>query len=150
MKVLLPPDFKEFIRLLNGHEVKYLLVGGYAVGMHGHPRYTGDMDVWYQPLLENCSRLIHALQEFGFSFPNLTTEDLLKEDQFIQLGYPPYRIDLISSVSGLQFDQAYSHRVTVLVEDNPVCFIGLDDLLINKKACGRHKDLDDVENLEEP
>jgi hypothetical protein len=150
MKIVLHKDFKEFVSLLNEHEVQYMLVGGYAVGFHGYPRYTGDLDIWFRSTRDNAEKLITILNIFGFSFSNLTVEDFLKEDQFIQLGYEPFRIDLISSVSGLTFDEAYKHHVTIKIEDMDVVFIGLDDLIKNKRASGRTKDMNDVENLEEP
>src|SRR5215470_6352056 len=107
----LPKDFKEFIELLNSNEVRYLLVGGYAVGFHGYPRPTGDIDFFVEPSVLNAERIIRALKEFGFGSMNLTEQDFCTPDQIIQLGYPPNRIDLITSAAGIEFDEAWQNRV---------------------------------------
>jgi hypothetical protein len=142
------PDFREFIACANARDVRFLIVGGYAVAYHGHPRYTKDLDVWVEPTAENARRLLDALEDFGFGTLELQVEDFLEPDQVIQLGYPPLRIDLLTSVSGLSFDDCYPNRQTMEIEEVEVPFIGLDDLKANKRASGRHQDLADLENLE--
>ena len=142
------PDFREFIACASARDVRFLIVGGYAVAYYGHPRYTKDLDVWVEPTAENARRLLDALEDFGFGALELQVEDFLQPDQVIQLGYPPLRIDLRTSVSGLKFDQCYPNRQTLEIEGVEVPFIGLDDLKANTRASGRHQDLADLENLE--
>jgi hypothetical protein len=143
----LPPDFKEFLKLLNSHQVEYLLVGGYAVAYHGYPRATADMDVWVASHPQNAERLVAALKEFGFDLPDLSPALFLKEGQIIRMGVPPVRIDIATSVSGVVFAQCYAGRVVDHLEDVPVSLINVEDLKANKRAAGRYKDLDDLENL---
>ncbi len=104
---MLSRDFKEFIALLNEHEVRYLVVGGYAVAFHGYPRYTKDIDVWVELSPENAARIVRALEEFGFGSLGLDTGDFLESDQIIQLGYPPNRIDILTTLKGITFDECY-------------------------------------------
>lgn len=144
---MLSNEFKEFIKLLNDQKVEYLLVGGYAVVLHGYVRYTGDIDFWINPVEKNAEKVVEVLDQFGFSSLNLSIEDFTSEDQIIQLGYPPNRIDIMTSVTGLSFLECYSNQTTFIIEEIPVKTITLEDLKKNKKASGRHKDLDDVENL---
>jgi len=141
-------DFREFIELLNSHEVKYLVTGGYAVGIYGHPRYTGDLDFWIEISLENGEKMEQVFNDFGMSALQLKVEDFTKEDAIIQIGYPPYRIDVITSISGVVFQEAYRHKKVFEIDGLPVNFIGLEDLKTNKRAAGRTKDLYDLENLE--
>jgi hypothetical protein len=143
----LDQDFKEFIALLNEHEVRYLIVGGYAVAVHGHPRYTKDLDVWILTETGNADRLLSALEEFGFGSLGLTQGDFVTRDQVIQLGYPPNRIDILTSLEGVSFEDCYDSRAVVELEGLLVPFISLDDLRKNKRALGRHQDLADLENL---
>ena len=124
-------DFKEFIQLLNKNKVKYLIVGGYAVAFHGYPRYTKDIDIWIKAEGENAKNIIKTLNQFGFSFPNLTDADFLISDQVIQLGCPPNRIDLLTSISGVSFDECYEGRVIESIEGVDVSFIGILDLKKN-------------------
>ena len=105
--MIISPDFKEFITLLNTHNVRYLVVGGYAVAFHGHPRYTKDIDIWLERTLENAARLLAALDAFGFGSLGLKVEDFLQPGYTIQLGYPPNRIDLLTSLSELDFSSCY-------------------------------------------
>jgi len=144
---MLSKEFKEFAKLLNDQKVEYLLVGGYAVVFYGYVRYTGDIDFWINPTKENAIRLIEVLDQFGFGSLNLTIEDFTKDDQIIQLGYPPNRIDIITSVTGLIFSDCYPKRKSFSIEDIEIQTISLEDLKRNKKASGRYKDLDDLENL---
>jgi hypothetical protein len=145
---VLNQDFKEFIQSLNDNAVRYLLVGGYAVALHGYPRYTKDLDVWVDSTTENAARIIKALQQFGFGSLDLKESDFTTPDQVVQLGYPPSRIDILTSLSGVEFSECYSSRVTEEIDGVPVSFIDLENLKKNKKATGRHQDLADVENLE--
>jgi len=145
--IVFTKDFKEFVELLIKHKVEYLIVGGYAVGVHGHPRFTGDLDVWLKMSTENAAKILSAVNEFGFSSYQLSTEDFLKEGNIIQLGYPPIRIDLLTQIDGVGFDDCYKNKLIVEVSGTGVNFIGYDDLLKNKKASGRHRDFDDLENL---
>lgn len=144
----LHPDFKEFLQLLNAHQVKYLLVGGYALAIHGYPRNTGDMDIWYQRDPDNINRLLYVLRDFGFTSTGLTTKDLSEPEIVIQLGYPPVRIDLMNSISGVSFDEAFERRISVQAGDIEISCISLNDLKQNKKAAGRFSDLSDLEQLE--
>jgi len=145
---MLSQDFKEFIESLNANHVRYLVVGGYAVALHGHPRYTKDLDVWVDCNVQNAQALISALSQFGMGSLGLTDQDFLTPDQVIQLGYPPNKIDILVSISGVEFLDCYPGRVEVSLDGVNVNFIDLAHLKINKKASGRLQDLADLENLE--
>ena len=148
--MVLDKNFKEFIALLNANEVKYLLIGGYAVALHGHPRYTQDIDFWIWTNKDNAIKVLKALHEFGFGTLPIDVSDFISPSNVIQLGYPPLRIDLTMSISGVQnFEQAFENRLEVNIGDLIIPVIGLDDLKTNKKASGRYKDLADLESLEE-
>lgn len=147
MDIELPPDFREFLRSLNVHRVKYLLIGGYAVGYHGYPRATQDLDVWVPPDLKNAERLVAALREFGFDMPELIPALFLEEQRIIRMGVPPLRVGIATGISGVQFEQCYRRRVTSVIDGIRVNLINLSDLKRNKRASGRHKDLDDLEHL---
>ena len=144
---MLNQDFREFIQSLNANLVRYLIVGGYAVALHGHPRYTKDIDVWIEMSAENAVRMVAAIEQFGFGSLGLTTEDFLLPDQVVQLGQAPNRIDLLVSISGVEFDACYSARITADLDGVLVNIINLEDLKRNKRATGRLQDLADVENL---
>jgi predicted nucleotidyltransferase len=146
--MVLNQDFKEFIRSLNDNHVRYLVVGGYAVALHGHPRYTKDIDIWIEMNSDNAVKVIKALSQFGFGSLDLKTEDFLVPDEIIQLGYPPSRIDLITTLPGVDFATCYNSRVQVEMDGVVVNFIDLENLKKNKRASGRHQDLADLENLE--
>jgi predicted nucleotidyltransferase len=146
-KVNLPPDFKEFLKLLNAHQVEYLLIGGYAVAYHGYPRATGDMDVWIATDSQNTQRIVAVLKEFGFDQPALTPELFQQPDQIIRMGLPPVRIEIATGISGVEFPECYSSRIVDVLDGVEVNMIDLAHLKINKKAAGRHKDLDDLANL---
>lgn len=140
-------DFKEFVELLIKYKAEYLIVGGYAVGVHGHPRYTGDLDIWLNPTSENAERILACVNEFGFASFGLKREDFTKEGNIVQLGYPPLRIDLLTQIDGVTFNECYQNKTQVEIEDILVNFIGYNDLLKNKKESGRLRDLDDINNL---
>ncbi len=145
---MLNQDFKEFIQLLNDNQVRYLVLGGYAVALHGYPRYTKDIDIWIEMSSLNAYNLIKALEGFGFGSLGLTIDDFLTPDQVIQLGYPPNRIDLITTPDGVEFQTCYLSRIEVKIDDIIVNFIDLENLKKNKKASGRLQDLADLESLE--
>ena len=142
-------DFKEFIELLNKHKVDYLLVGGYAVAMYGYPRYTGDIDFWVKPTNENAKKIINVLNDFGFEGLDISEKDFNEEDKVVQLGYPPNRIDIITSVTGLDFDESFLNKKIIEVSEIKVYFISLFHLRKNKEATGRDKDRTDLNNLPE-
>ncbi len=144
---MLTKDFKEFIKLLNAKKVEYLLVGGYAVILHGYPRFTGDIDFWINPNSKNAKRMIEVLDQFEFSSLKLTIDDFTHPDQIIQLGHEPYRIYIITSVEGVSFNLCYSQKVVFHVDNIPIQTISKEMLKKNKKAAGRFKDLDDFEHL---
>ena len=144
----LPPDFSEFLRLLNEHEVRYLLVSGYAVGYHGYVRATADMDIWVDPERGNAECLVEVLREFGFGASDPTPEMFLEESRVIRMGVPPIRIELLTSVSGVGFEECYAERVVENWDDASVNIISLSKLKANKRASGRLKDLSDLEYLE--
>ena len=145
--VNLPPDFKEFLQLLSAHQVEYLLIGGYAVAYHGYPRATADMDIWIALHPQNAEKVVAALKAFGFDLPELSPALFLKEGQIIRMGVPPLRIEIATSISGVRFEECYAARVIALLDEVEVNLISLTHLKVNKKAAGRYKDLDDLENL---
>jgi hypothetical protein len=143
----LPRDFREFLRSLNAHEVEYLLIGGYAVSYHGYPRATADMDIWVAVHPANAGRIVAALKEFGFDLPDLSPELFLREWQIIRLGAPPVRIEIATTISGVDFAECYAERVEDILDGVPANLINLDHLKRNKRAAGRHQDLADLEHL---
>ncbi len=145
--VHLPPDFKEFLQLLNSHQVEYLLIGGYAVGYYGYPRATANMDIWIATEPENAEKVVKVLQEFGFGVEELTPDLFLKEEQIIRMGLPPVRIEILTTISGVNFRECYAARQVDVLDGLAVNLISLNHLKINKKASGRYKDLNDLENL---
>ena len=145
--MILNQDFKEFIQSLNKHSVRYLVIGGYAVAFHGHPRYTKDMDLWIWLDETNLENLIKALKDFGFGSLGLTVKDFLEPDIVVQLGYPPNRIDLMTAPKGVDFQNCYADRIEVEIEGTCINFIDLANLKKNKFATGRHQDLADLEHL---
>ncbi|MBU4287009.1 MAG: hypothetical protein KKI12_02425 [Proteobacteria bacterium] len=144
---MLSKDFKEFIKLLNENNVKYLVVGGYAVAFHGHPRYTKDLDIWIESSPKNAQRLLSALDQFGFGSLGLELEDFIAANQIIQLGYPPNRIDLLTTAGGLDFGECYKSKVSEYIHGIQIDFIDIENLKKNKRATGRSQDLADLENL---
>jgi hypothetical protein len=143
----LPHDFKEFLQLLNSAEVEYLLIGGYAVGVHGYPRTTGDMDIWVAANATNAAKLTQVLLDFGFSASTVKPEMFVQANQVIRMGVPPVAIDIITSASGVEFTDCFRRRKSELIDGIEVPVIHCDDLKSNKKASGRPKDLNDLENL---
>ena len=133
--------------MLNSHQVKYLLIGGYAVGYHGYPRATGDMDLWVAIHQNNAEKLVAALKEFGFNTLQLSANLFLTENQVIRIGVPPMRIELLTTISGVSFDRYYSGRLVDVIDDVEVHIINREHLKQNKQASGRYKDLDDLQHL---
>lgn len=146
-KIELHPDFKDFLRFLNSHNVKYLIVGGYAVGYHGYPRATGDMDIWIESSESNSKKMISAFRDFGVSNEEISEDLFIEDNKIIRMGVPPVRIEIITSASGVAFDECYSNREVIDIDGIPVNFISLRDLKNNKRAAGRHKDLEDIDHL---
>ena len=145
--VNLPPDFKEFLKLLNSTGIEYLLIGGYAVGYHGYPRATADLDIWIAVSSENARNMMAVLKEFGFDLPQLQVEIFEKQDQLIRLGRPPIRIEILTTISGVEFGECYAGRVEDQIDGVPAKIISLEHLKKNKRASGRHQDLADLEHL---
>lgn len=146
-KIELHPDFKDFLKLLNSHSVEYLIVGGYAVGYHGYPRATGDMDVWVQVSLTNAQKTAVVLRAFGMPEEEVYEELFLERDKVIRMGVPPVRIKVITGASGVDFVECYTRREMIEIDGITICFLSLEDLKDNKRASGRHKDLEDLEHL---
>jgi len=144
---MLSKDFKEFVALLNAHGAKYLVVGGYAMAVHGRPRQTGDLDIWLRRDRDNAVRVEAALRDFGFGGLGLSAADFEVPGQVVQLGYPPFRIDLLTDIDGVEFDSAWPERFDYVRDGLTIPFIGLDALKANKHASGRPRDIDDLENL---
>ncbi|MCP3963090.1 MAG: hypothetical protein GY719_35065 [bacterium] len=145
----LPEDFKDFLRLLNENEVRYLLIGGYAVGYYGYPRATHDMDIWIAADPENAEKMVGVMMEFGFEQGAVSKQVFLKSDGVVRLGVPPLRLEILMSASGVTFEDCYGRGLSDDIDGVSVRIIHLDDLVANKTAAGRHKDLDDVSNLPE-
>jgi hypothetical protein len=145
--VELTEDSREFIELINSHDVRYLIVGGHAVAFHGYPRTTGDMDFFVEVSEENAHKLEAVLNAFGFAGLGLTAKDFLEPGTIIQLGHPPNRIDLVTSISGVTFAQAWEHRVSDRIEGLIMLFVDKQTLLTNKAASGRPKVLADLDAL---
>ncbi len=142
-----PPDFKEFLKLLNSHRAEYLLIGGYAVGIHGYPRPTGDMDIWIRATPENARLVAQALEEFGFELNEAIIALFKKENKIVRMGVPPMQLVIITTISGVDFSACYQQRFVYDMDGIPVNTIGLEYLKANKQASGRHKDLNDLEQL---
>jgi hypothetical protein len=140
-------DLRAFIESLNSANVKYVIVGGYAVSFHGHPRFTGDIDFFVAHTRENAEAIVSAIENFGFGSLGLKPHDFTESDSIVQLGYPPNRIDLITGIDGVTFDEAWASRIVADLEGLPVCFLSKDLLLRNKRAVDRPKDRGDVDML---
>ncbi|MBN2413527.1 hypothetical protein JXQ31_17750 [candidate division KSB1 bacterium] len=148
MAILLHPDFQDFLKLLNSHKVDYLIIGGYAVGYHGYLRATADIDIWIAINPSNAKKMVSVLQDFGFNVPELRPEIFLRQNNIIRMGNVPVRIEILTGVSGVSFDNCYRNKTNAAIDGVPVNIISLDDLKKNKKASGREKDLDDLKNLQ--
>jgi len=149
MESLLNDDYKDILSAFANAEVEYLLVGAYALAAHGHPRSTGDIDLWVRPTLENAERVIKALRQFGAPTQNISRSDFSKPQMILQIGVSPRRIDIITDIEAVTFHDAWPNRLQITVYGMSVPVIGKDDLIRNKEATGRKKDEADVEELRE-
>ena len=143
------PDFRDLLALFNEHEVAYLIVGGYALAFHGAPRFTGDIDLYVRPDHQNAERVVTALSAFGFGSVGISAEDFERLDQVVQLGVPPVRIDLITSITGVSWPEADAGKSAGTYGDVPVFYLGRREFTMNKRATGRKTDLADLEALGE-
>lgn len=143
----IPRDFLDLLKLLNQHGVKYLVIGGYAVVLHGHNRMTGDLDLFIELSTENAEAFCAAYHEFGLGRGEVTAADFLEEGKMIRAGFEPMRLEILNRISGVSFEECYPHRVEIEIEGVLVKFIGRDQLIANKLASGRDKDLSDVKKL---
>ena len=143
----IPRDFLDLLKLLNQHGVKYLVIGGYPVVLHGHNRMTGDLDLFIELSSENAEAFCAAYHEFGLGRGEVTAADFLEEGKMIRAGFEPMRLEILNRISGVSFEECYPHRVEIEIEGVLVKFIGRDQLIANKLASGRDKDLSDVKKL---
>jgi len=143
-----PRDFKEFLQLLNLKKIEYLVIGGYAVGYHGYPRATGDLDIWIAINEQTAMKMVEVLKDFGFNPPELQKELFLKEQKVIRMGVPPMRLEILTSIDGVDFKNCFYNRIITDFDDFKVNFISRGDLLINKRASGRPQDLVDFDKLQ--
>jgi predicted nucleotidyltransferase len=146
-KIEFHPDFKDFLKLLNSHGVEYLIVGGYAVGLHGYPRATGNIDIWIAVDTSTAKKVADVVREFDMPEELITEELFLEKDKVIPMGVPPVRIEVITGASGVNFSECYSRREVIEIDGIRVNFICLEDLKMNKKASASHKDLEDLGHL---
>ena len=146
-KIELHPDFKVFLRLLSSYNVRYLVVGGYAVGYHGYPPATGDMDIWIEMSESNSKKVVSAFRDFGMPTETISENLFLEKNKVIRMGVPPVRLGVITSASGVDFNECYPNREVIEIDDIMINFISLQDLKKNKQAVGRHKDVEDLEHL---
>jgi predicted nucleotidyltransferase len=144
----LDPDFEDFIKLLNQFEVDYMIVGGYAMAFHGRPRYTGDLDIWIDISEINANKMVSVINVFGFSSLGFKKEDFLKDNLINQIGYPPLRIDILTSIDGISFKEAYLQKQVIKIDDFTANYIGLNHLIQNKQTTGREQDKIDVKALQ--
>jgi hypothetical protein len=142
-------DFEDLCASLNAHNVDYLVVGGYALAFHGAPRFTGDLDIFLRPTPENVNKLAAALRDFGFRGSDIHPDDMLRERTLLQLGRPPLQVHIMSSLTGVSWETAWESRQLGAYGGVPVCFLGRQAFIANKRAIGRAKDLADIEALED-
>jgi predicted nucleotidyltransferase len=143
----LDTDFEDFVALLNKHEVDYMIVGGYALAFHGKPRHTGDLDIWINISDENAQKMVKVINEFGMAALGMEKEDFLLQGGITQIGYPPLRIDILNEIDGVDFKDAFPNKLIIDVDGLPVNYIGLDDLIKNKRVSGRKQDISDLNEL---
>ena len=141
-------DFVEMLSALSAAGAEFLIVGAHALAAHGHPRATGDLDLWVRPTPENADHVWSALQAFGAPLFDLTKADLVSPAVVFQIGVPPCRIDILTEISGVRFEDAWGRRMILRIEEQDLPFISREDLLVNKRAAGRAKDLGDIASLE--
>lgn len=145
---MLNPDFKDMLSCLKDKEVDFIVVGAYALAAHGFPRATGDIDIWVRNSSDNAQKIIHALLKFGAPVSNVSEEDFTSPEMVVQIGVEPCRIDLMTSISGVEFDEAWENRVGITIDDLEIYVLSKADLLKNKSATGRDKDQGDIAWLE--
>ena len=143
----IPQDFKEFLKLLNENNIEYLLIGGYAVNYYGYVRPTGDMDIFVGRNQQTAEKLVKVLKEFGFNLPELNIDLFLKEKSIVRMGIPPMRLEISTYIDGVEFSEGFVGREVIKIDDLNVNLISLEHLKMTKKASGRYKDLNDLENL---
>ena len=147
--IRLPPDFKEFLKLLKEYNARYLLIGAYAVNYHGYIRATGDMDIWVATDSDNAGKIVAILKDFGFGDEtNITPQLFMQEKKIIRMGVPPIRLEISTSISGVEFEECYKSRIVDELDGIEVSLIDLENLRKNKKASGRPKDLTDLKKLQ--
>jgi hypothetical protein len=146
--IRLPPDFLDLLTALNAADARYMLVGGHAVGFHGVPRATKDIDVWVEATRENAAHVMTALRAFGAPLGDLSEADFSRPGRGFRMGAPPFRIEVLTEISGVAFGEAWPRRVMTEVEGIQLSVIGREDLLANKRAAARSRDLADVDALE--
>jgi predicted nucleotidyltransferase len=140
----LEKDFEDFVKLLNQHEVDYMIVGGYALAFHGKPRHTGDLDIWIAISDINANKMTEVIHDFGMASLRLQKSDFLQAGLITQIGYPPLRIDILNEIDGIGFEEAYQNKAIIDIDGLNINYIGLDDLIKNKISSGRHQDISDV------
>ena len=140
-------NFRDFIGLIKEEKVEYLLVGGYAVGLHGYPRYTGDIDFFVAVSPGNAAKLVRVFEKFGFADLGLVEQDFLRENYVVEIGREPNKIQILTGIDGVTFDECYSKRLSLEIDDLPLEVIAKEDLILNKAASGRPKDKLDLEEL---
>lgn len=146
--MILEKDFEDFVRLLNKHKVEYMVVGGYALALHGKPRHTGDLDIWIRISNENAAKLVKVINDFGMSSLGLQKEDFLEVGYISQIGYPPLRIDILNNIDGVTYEEAVTNMLQMQLEDDlAINFIGLADFVKNKQASGRKQDVADIKEI---
>ena len=143
----LDPNFADFLKSLNARSVDYLVVGGYAVGFHGYVRATGDLDVFVRLSAQNAENLILAFKDFGFDLPELTAAVFMEPGKIVRIGVPPLRLEVMNEISGVKFEECFGQRIEEMINGIRVCFIDRENLLLNKRAAGRPKDLADIDAL---
>jgi len=143
----LAQDFEDFIRLLNKHQVDYMVVGGYALAFHGKPRHTGDLDIWINSSESNAEKLVIVIQEFGLASLGLNKSDFMQEGYVTQIGYPPLRIDILNTIDGVKFENAYPNKLLLDVNGIEIRYIGLKEFIENKTASGRSQDIADLREI---
>lgn len=143
----LAQDFEDFVKLLNKHHVDYMVVGGYALAFHGKPRHTGDLDIWINRSETNAVKLVSAIKEFGLASLGLTKSDFMQEGYVTQIGYPPLRIDILNTIDGVKFEDAYPNKLIIDVDGIEIKYIGLREFIVNKTASGRSQDIADLKEI---
>ena len=146
-RIKLAADFKDFLSLCLSHEVRFMIIGGYAVVHYSRPRYTGDLDLWVDASKDNAERVVATLHDFGLTGPDITTEMITDQKQIIRMGFEPMRLELFTRIPGLDFADCYPRRVEAKIGSLMIPFLSLEDLKANKRATGRPKDLQDLEEL---